>query len=156
PAHRADQENLRLEVRDGLSNDRVRKDFDRAALSIQRQYTISGARHAASENRVSVANSIQSEIQAGIDTAGDSKRPQEFDQSLRNIDISSRQHADFMGLDPASGAQLSFKNQSAARAERIMSLNRTNPVAAKQEMEDAISKGQLHWQDRDRVEGRVH
>jgi hypothetical protein len=155
--HRQAQNDLRTSIRDSVSNPMAQKIYDSKTFGEFNRAVFAGARHAAAENRVATSNAIQSQINASVDSAGYAKSPEELSRKLGEIDSATRDFTQFDGtLDDSARAQLSFKYQSKARANYIDSLMRTSPVEARKELDKAIEAGQLHGQDRDRLEARVH
>jgi hypothetical protein len=139
-----------------MSNDAAKKMFDRTALSVTNRAIIAGADHAATQNRQAAATAATTSIEAAQDTAGYSADDNEFNTHLRIIQGRTQQLGDLAGLDKDSVDQLVFKNQSKAIANRIAQTSRTDPVAGRNMLDEAIESGKLHSSDRDHVEAFVH
>jgi len=153
---RDSNDQLRQQIRDGMSNPAAAKMFDHTALSVTNRAIIAGADHAASQNRQAAATSATTAIEAAQDSAAYAADDNEFAGHLRTIQGRTQQFGDLAGMDADSIAQLTFKNQSKAIANRIDNTARTDPVAARKMLDESIESGKLHGQDRDRVESFVH
>lgn len=152
--YQADLEAGRKEVRDGLSNDMVRKMYDRSATSLTNRLMTYGAGHAAQQNKVAADGAAL----AGIKTVQDRilQNPDD-DIGYRNgvNEIVDKTHiqADIRGWGKDEIDQNVTKNVSALMRSRIDGVNRTDPDKAKQMLE--ANRQYMHYEDVNHLEPKI-
>lgn len=155
PAFQQGLDKIRTDIRDSLSNDMVRKDFDARALSTQNRALFGAGRHMAGEN---LSYSIQA-ARAGVDAAKDTARyaqsDEDFQAQLKDIEAHDNYTADQGGMDDATRSQLIFKDKSDAYSRRIINTAHTDPLKAWKMFQDAVFDQKLHSQDYDRTRDKV-
>lgn len=150
------QNEARIAAREDLSNDFVRKMFDRSSLFIQNRNIISMSDHAATETRKYAANSLQAKLNSGVDQARYATDDADFNQRLKEIDAVSRGLSAQAGHDPDSADQASFTWQSKAIGNRIIETAHKNPPLANEMFNKAVEDKKLHSSDYTRVENAVN
>lgn len=154
PVFQQGLEEDRQAVRQGLSNDMVRKLYDRQATSLTNRMMTYGAGHAAQQNKVAADGAAMS----AIGTAQDRilQHPDDdvnYQNSLAEIRGRVQEQAALRGWDPDQTQRETAKAVSLAMRNRIDGLNRTSPDKAKQLLE--ANRQYMTYEDINHLEPKV-
>src|SRR5262249_50695147 len=141
----------RQTIRDSLSNDYVRKQFDSQALGIQGRVIINGGRYAGAQNREALANASAARVDSLTNNVRASETLEDFEQRLQELKVEGQSQADLGGANQEWADNHVWKLQSAARAKRIQDITRSDAIEGKRMFDDAMKKGQLHGNDIDKT-----
>lgn len=150
-----DLNDLRVNIRDGLSNDMTRKMYDSTSLSVMGRSIFNGAGHAANQNKEWAKNSAASEIEANNNYIHQNPNDENaLKQGLQNSERLIRgtvQH--IAGWDDKQTDVEVAKVQSKALLSRISGKAKTEPAEAEQMLKEYRSR--LFGNDVDTAENVV-
>lgn len=153
PKYSKDLEELRVKIRDGLSNDMSRRMYDSSSLSTMSRSIFNGAGAAAAANKEYTIGTAKAQLD--IDTKTIEDDPSAFDAKLGKIQNSARSLAAQQGF-PANSPQeqdLVMKATSSAALAKAKGMARTAPFEAQTWLEK--NKGLFTQQDYDRADASV-
>lgn len=150
-----DLNELRVSIRDSLSNDMTRKMYDSTSLSVMGRSIFNGAGHAATQNKEWAKNSAASEIEANNNYIHQNPKDENaLKQGLQKSETLIRgtvQH--IAGWDDKQTDNEVAKVKSKALMSRITGLAKTEPAKAEEMLKQYRS--QLYGDDIDRTENVV-
>lgn len=155
PKYVEDLRGLRAKMREGLSNDDVRRRFDGPSLGTMGRTIHNGAGHAASQNKRYVAGASAAKLDAEREAALQSPEDEvNFQRSLKNIDTEvygTQMHV--FGWSPEQAKKAADEYKSKLLASRITGLARKQPFLANDLLE--ANRKNLQSEDIERVERTV-
>lgn len=140
-----DTDDLRTQMRDGLSNQNSQKMFDAQTQSSMARTIFSSARHMATENKKWQVSTIDGNIDARESAAlNNPKDENAFQETLRNVRFDVERKADILGVDKDN---LISHHVSQLYASRILGLLKTDPRAAQEMLDNAVKNKQIRGQE---------
>lgn len=145
PKFEKDIIDLRTQMRDGLTNQNSQKMFDAQTQSSMARTIFSSARHMAQENKKWQVSTIEGNIDARESEAlNNPKDENAFRESVRNVKFDVERLADIGGKDKDN---LVSHHVSRLWASRIYGLSKTNPIAAREMLDNAIANKDIRGQE---------
>lgn len=136
PKYQTDLEAERNKIRDGLSNDTVKKLYDSSTKSTMGRNIFNGAGHAATQQKQHVAGASTSRVDALMDQTIQSPDERTFISSLKSVEAEIRgTQAGIAGWSPEKAEEEVARAKSKLITNRVQGLSRTDPFAAQDFLE---------------------
>lgn len=136
---------LRKSLRNNLSNPMSQKMFDAQTQTSMARIIFSSWRHMADANKKWQVSTIDSNIDARESEAlNNPKDENAFQETLRNVRFDVERKANILGVDPGN---LISHHISQLWGSRILGLNKTNPMAAQEMLDYAVSNRLIRGQE---------
>lgn len=133
PQYAKNLQELRVRMRDGLSNPTAAKMFDAQSISTMGRSIFNGAGYAARENKAWAVGTITSQISLDAKTVEDNPNDDRlFQDKIDRVREGAQSLAGLQGMEPGSPQEkeLSLKATSQLWAQRITGMARTAPFEA--------------------------
>lgn len=157
PKYVSDLEDLRRNIRDGLSNPMAQKMYDSTSLSTMGRTIFNGAGHAATETKKWFIGASKSRVQAiGDEALANPRDDDAFNQSLVKAEAETREQGRIAGKSSDEVDQDVATEKSTLWSKRIVGQARTQPILAKQMFDQAIQNGAIRGLQIGQVENVVN
>jgi hypothetical protein len=153
PGHIQSLKDAREAIGKSLSNPMAQKLFNSQSLSTMGRTIFNAAGHAAEQNKQYAINSIESKLKNQTDLAATSNNPDDVTDAKQTVAKLSAQRAALKGLDPQSADEYTKAINSSLDLNVIKQTARTNPIKAKEMLEER--KGGMTAGDYDRAQTLV-
>lgn len=150
PQYQADLNNLRTQIRDGLSNDAARRMYDASSLSTMGRTIFNGAGHAGEQLKQYAKGAVVARIKSLNDQVLSFPNS---DEDFKRLDAVTEAEIRRLGAGSMEGwspEQIELKvsqGRSELYSSRIKGIAQTNPWRANDLMKDAINEGHLQGED---------
>lgn len=136
PKYIEDLKAARESIAKSLSNPMSQKLFNTQSLSTMGRTIFNGAGHAASENKQYAINAIDAKLKNQTDLAATSNNPDDVAEAKRTVARLSAQRAALKGQDQDSADEYTKAINSSLDLNVIKQTARTNPIKAKEMLEE--------------------